>query len=145
MSGQHITGGQPLTQLLQGLKRIAVLGIRSERCRQLPTYYVPEYMASRGVEIIPVPVYEPTVTQILGFPVIRDLKNIPGQVDLVNVFRRPTDIDAHVPDLLALKPAAVWFQQGIRNDNAAAQLTQAGIHVVQDRCLMVDYRNLVPA
>lgn len=144
MSGKHITGGDELKTLLEGLKRVAVLGIRSQLCQQLPTYYVPEYMASRGIEIIPVPVYEPKVTHILNQPVIRDLKAIPGTVDLVNVFRRPTDIDAHVPDLLALKPAAVWFQQGIRNDAAAAKLTAAGIDVVQDRCLMVDYRNLVP-
>jgi len=60
----------------------------------------------------------------------------------VDVFRRAEDIDAHLEDILAAKPGAVWFQSGIRNDAAAERLARAGIKVVQDRCLMVDYRRM---
>jgi len=72
--------------------------------------------------------------------VYRRLVDVPGEIDLVDVFRRPQDIDQHVDDLIAKKPKAVWFQLGITNDRAAMLLAAAGIKVVQDRCLMVDHR-----
>jgi hypothetical protein len=65
---------------------------------------------------------------------------VPGPLDLVDVFRRPSDIPAHLPDLLAKRPRAVWFQLGIRNDAAAEELAKAGIAVVQDHCLMVEWK-----
>lgn len=117
-----------------------MLGIKPEKMASQPAFYVPEYLVEAGVEIIPVPVYFPEVTTILGVPVVRDLRSIEGEVDLVDVFRRPGDIPAHVDDLLALKPSAVWFQSGIRNDAAAERLARSGIRVVQDRCLMVEHR-----
>ena len=92
--------------------------------------------------MIPVPVYYPDVTEILGKPVYRRLADIPGTLDLVNVFRRPQDIEAHLDDMLAAKPAAVWFQSGIRHEAMAETLARAGIKVVQDRCLMVEHRSL---
>jgi predicted CoA-binding protein len=82
------------------------------------------------------------VKEILGRPVYRRLIDIPGEIDLVDVFRRPKDIDMHVDDMIAKKPRAVWFQLGIRNDRAAEKLARAGIQVVQDRCLMVEHRRL---
>ena len=88
--------------------------------------------------MIPVPVYYPDVTEILGKPVVRKLADIGRPVDMVNVFRRPTDIPPHLDDILAAKPKSVWFQLGIRNDEAALKLAEAGIKVVQDRCLMVE-------
>ena len=94
---------------------------------------------------MPVPVYYPEATHILGRPVYRRLADIPGAVDLVDVFRRPADIPGHLDELLAKRPRAVWFQQGIRHDPVAVQLTAAGIAVVQDRCLMVEYRRLIGA
>ncbi len=121
-------------------KRIAVLGIKTEEQSGQPAFYVAEYLVRAGAEVIPVPVYYPEVKQILGKPVYRRLVDIPGEIDLVDVFRRPRDIDQHLEDLLAKKPRAVWFQLGIRNDAAAERLAQAGIQVVQDRCLMVDHR-----
>ena len=137
-----ITGGDELLALLLGLRRIAVLGIRSERYSDRPAHYVPATLASTGLEIVPVPVYEPECTEILGRPVYRSLAAIPGPVDLVDVFRRPADIPQHVEDILAKGPGAVWFQSGIRNDVVAETLARAGIKVVQDRCLMVDYGRL---
>jgi predicted CoA-binding protein len=129
-------------QLLGAIKRVAVLGIRSEMHSSRPAFYVPQYLASAGLHVIPVPVYEVEKAEILGQRVFRRLLDIPGEVDLVNVFRRAHDIPAHLEDLLAKKPEAVWFQSGIRNDEAAERLARAGIKVVQDRCLMIDHRRL---
>lgn len=127
-------------RVVQGARRVAVLGIKTEQQSGQPAYYVPDYLAKAGVDVVPVPVYYPDVTHILGKPVYRRLADVPGDVDVVDVFRRPQDIDAHVDDIIAKKPKAVWFQSGIRNDAAAEKLAKAGIQVVQDRCLMVDHR-----
>ena len=98
--------------------------------------------ASAGYEIIPVPVYFPDVTEILGRKVFRKISEIGRPVDMVNVFRRPGDIPPHVDDIIAAKPKSVWFQLGIRNDEAARKLAEAGIKVIQDRCLMVEQGRL---
>lgn len=127
-------------ELLAKTRRIAVLGIKTEKQADQPAYFVAEYLASAGLDVIPVPVYYPEAREILGRPVYRKLIDIPGEIDLVDVFRRPQDIDAHVDDMLAKRPKAVWFQLGIRNDAAAQRLADAGIKVVQDRCLMVEHR-----
>ena len=127
--------------LLERVRRIAVLGIKTE-ASGAPAYYVPEYTQQAGYEIIPVPVYYPEATEILGEKVYRTVASIPGDVDLVNVFRRPNDIPPHVDDILAKKPRAVWFQSGIRNAAAAERFARAGIDVVQDRCLMVELRGM---
>jgi hypothetical protein len=133
---------QGLAETVRSLKRVAVLGIKTEEQRTQPAFYVAEYLDSAGIEVIPVPVYYPEVTSILGQPVYRKLADVPGSVDCVDVFRRPSDIDQHVDELIALKPRVVWFQLGIRNDPAAARLVAAGIDVVQDRCLLVEHRRL---
>ncbi len=119
--------------LIASVRRIAVLGIKTEEQASQPAFYVPRYMDRAGFDVIPVPVYYPDVTEILGKPVYRRLVDIPGAVDLVNVFRRPQDIEPHLDDMLAAKPAAVWFQSGIRHQAVAEALARAGIKVVQDR------------
>ena len=129
-------------QLIVRTKRIAVLGIKTEAQADQPAFYVPSYLARAGFEIIPVPVYYPEVTEILGKKVFRQLIDIADEIDLVDVFRRSHDINGHLQDFLAKKPKAVWFQSGIRNDQVAEQLAKAGIKVVQDRCLMVEHRRL---
>lgn len=128
-------------QVLAATKRVAVLGIRSEQHESRPAFYVPQYLASVGLQVIPVPVYEPHVQEILGQKTFRRLVDIPGEIDLVDVFRRSEDIPAHLDDMLAKRPTAVWFQSGIRNDEVAECLARAGIKVVQNRCLMVDHRS----
>src|SRR4051812_15752087 len=133
---------EQISELLLNIRRIAVLGIKTEQQVGQPALYVPQYMARAGFEIIPVPVYYPAVTEILGQKVYRRLSDIPGDIDLVNVFRRSEDIDQHVEDILAKAPKAVWFQLGIRNDQAAERLAKAGIQVVQNRCLMVEHRRV---
>jgi len=129
--------------LLARTRLIAVLGIKTEAQRDQPAFYVPEYLAQAGLDVVPVPVYYPDVTSILGKPVFRRVADVPGEVDIVDVFRRPQDVPAHVDDVIAKHPAAVWMQLGIRNDDAAARLVAAGIDVVQDRCLLVDHRRWV--
>jgi uncharacterized protein len=131
-----------MAAILADTRRIAVLGIKTEAERDQPAFYVPEYMAEAGYEIVPVPVYYPDVTEILGEPVYRTLAEIPEPVDMVNVFRRPHDIPPHLPDILAARPRSVWMQRGISHDAVAEELARAGIKVVQDRCLMVDHRRL---
>ncbi len=131
-----------MRELLLETKSIAVLGIKTEAQSDQPAFYVPKYMQNAGFKIIPVPVYYPDVTEILGEKVHRQLQQIPGEVDMVNVFRRPQDIPAHLDDLLAKKPKSVWMQLAISHDAVAEQLARAGIKVVQDRCLMVDHRRL---
>ena len=138
-----IEAGDGIRALLTISRTIAVLGIKTEAQANQPAYYVPEYLQSAGYEIVPVPVYFPETTEILGHSVYRKLVDIPGEVDLVNVFRRPEDIAQHLDDILAKKPRAVWFQHGIRNDAAAQTIADAGIQVVQDRCIMVDHRALM--
>ncbi len=133
-----------IRELLAGTRRIAVLGMKTEAQADRPAFYVPRFLAGRGIEIVPVPVYYPETKQILGRPVYRKVADVPGPIDLVDVFRRPADVPAHVEDLVAKQPRAVWMQLGIRNDAAAEALSRAGILVVQDRCLMVDWRRLGP-
>ncbi len=137
-----ITTSVQIGNLLKQTQTIAVLGIKTEALAGQPAFYVPRYLQNAGFRIIPVPVYYPKVTRILGQPVYRRLVDIPIDVDLVNVFRLSQDIPPHVEDILAKMPKAVWLQSGIRNDAVAETLAKAGIKVVQDRCLMVDHRGM---
>jgi len=142
MNWQHnlITETGRIRELLADTKTIAVLGIKTEAQAGQPAFYVPQYMHNAGFKIVPVPIYYPEVTQILGQKVYRKLADIPVEVDMVNVFRRPQDIPPHLKDILIKKPKSVWLQLGISHDAVAEELAKAGIKVVQDRCLMVDHR-----
>ena len=131
---------EQIKALLENTRRIAVLGIKANE--QQPAHYVPEYAQQAGYEIIPVPVYHKDLSELLGEKAYRTVAEIPGDVDLVNVFRRPVDIPPHIDDIIAKRPKAVWFQLGIRNDEAAEKLAKAGIDVVQDHCLMVELRKI---
>jgi predicted CoA-binding protein len=129
-----------LCALLSNTKRIAVLDIKTEEHAWQPAFYVPKYMQDAGFEIVPVPVYYPEVAEILQQPIYRKLVDVPGPVDVVNVFRRPTDLEAHEADIVAKAPRCVWFQLGIRHDGMAERLRARGIVVVQDACIMVEHR-----
>ena len=137
-----VTSREEIARIVKDARRIAVLGIKTEAQREKAAFYVPEYMLRAGYDIVPVPVYYPEVIEILGRPVYRTLSEVPAPIDMVNVFRRPPDIPPHLPDILQARPAVVWFQLGIVNDAAAETLAQAGIRVVQDRCLLVEHRRL---
>lgn len=143
--GKLINDDAGLRELLGRVRRIAVLGIKTETQRGQPSIDVPRYLERAGYEIVPVPVYYPEVERILGRPVFRKLADIPGELDLVNVFRRSKDLAPHLDDILAKRPKAVWLQLGIRDDAFAAALLAAGIDVVQDRCILVDHQRLLGA
>jgi len=137
-----LTTTEQIRDLLSQTQTIAVLGIKTEEQSSQPAFYVPKYMQNAGFRIIPVPVYYPEVTEILGEKVYRKLVDVPGEIDMVNVFRRPQDIPPHLDDMLRKRPKSVWMQLGIGHDAVAEALARAGIRVVQDRCLMVDHRRL---
>ena len=135
-----VTDDAEIRRIAASARRVVVLGIKPDDHAAAAAHYVPAYLVEAGIEIVPVPVYYPEVTAILGQAVQRDLASIAPPVDIVDVFRRSADVPAHVDDLIRLHPAVVWLQSGIRHAGAAEQLARAGIRVVQDRCLMVEHR-----
>ena len=142
--GRVLVSGADIGALLRRIHRVAVLGARPASHAHKAAYFVPRSLQSMGLTVLPVVVHDHPDSEILGEPVYRRVADVPAPVDLVDVFRRPQDLPAHVDDLLAAAPTAVWFQSGIRHDAVAEQLARAGILVVQDRCLMVDYGSVGP-
>jgi predicted CoA-binding protein len=134
----HLLESTPdVMRVLERVRRVAVIGMKPADVGG-PAYYVPERMRDAGYDIIPVPVYYPEITEILGVPVHRSLQTISPPVDMVQLFRRPSDVPRHLDEILAHRPAVVWMQLGIRHEAVAAQLARAGIDVVQDRCVKVE-------
>jgi predicted CoA-binding protein len=129
-----------IRRVIESTRRIAVLGMKIGEHQ--PAFFVPEYAKHAGYAIVPVPVYYPELTEMLGEKVYRKVSEIPGDIDMVNVFRRPEHIPPHLDDIIAGRPKSVWFQLGIRNNAAAEKLARAGIDVIQDRCLLVELRRL---
>ena len=128
-----LSTAEQIRDLILHTKRIAVLGIKTEAQADQPSVYVPLYLQKAGFEIVPVPVYYPGAMVILGEKVYRKLADIPGEIDMVDVFRRPQDVTGHIEDILEKMPKSVWLQSGIRHDAAAEIFAKAGIKVVQDR------------
>ncbi|HUJ62057.1 MAG TPA: CoA-binding protein [Kofleriaceae bacterium] len=130
-----------LREILAGSPTIAVLGIHREP--EKAAFYVPEYLHDEGYRVIGV---NPSFVEetLFGERVRATLKEIAEPIDLVDVFRRAEDIPAHLDDILAMqpKPKVVWFQLGIKNDEAAKRLEAAGIEVVQNRCTLADHQRL---
>lgn len=130
-----------IKDILTGSPRIAVLGIHTQPDKA--AFYVPEYLFDEGYKIYGV---NPRLIgdHLFDQPVHATLADIQTPIDLVDVFRRPDAIPAHVGDILAMspRPKVVWFQLGIRNDEAAKQLEDAGIVVVQNRCTLAEHQRL---
>jgi predicted CoA-binding protein len=128
-------------EILTGSPTVAILGINDEP--EKAAFYVPEYLHDEGYRIIGV---NPKLAgQTMFENAVRStLAEIAEPVDLVDVFRRADAIPAHVEDILAMKPRpkVVWFQLGIKNDDAAHVLEAAGITVVQNRCTLADHQRL---
>jgi len=135
-----LTEPSDIRALLSRTRRIAVLGIKTEAAADQPAFYVPKACLELGYDIVPVPVYYPEATHILGRPVFRSVADVSPGVDMVNVFRRPRDLAAHFDDIVLARPKSVWLQTGISDDAFAAELSALGIDVVQDKCLMVEAR-----
>ncbi|WP_269531739.1 CoA-binding protein [Chitinimonas sp. BJYL2] len=126
-----------LRTLLQTTRRIAVVGLSPNISR--PSYRVSLQMQRWGFDIVPV---RPAITEVLGQPAYANLLAVPGKVDLVNVFRRAEEVDAIVTDAIAIGAPAIWLQQGIIHEAAAERAAAAGMLVVMDRCIMVEYARL---
>jgi len=130
-----------LREILTASPTIAVLGAHTEP--EKAAFYVPEYLHDEGYKIIGVnPLF--VGETLFGHPVHATLSEIQERVDLINVFRRSDVIGDHVEDILAMKPRpkVVWFQLGIKNEDAAKVLEAAGITVVQNRCTLADHQRL---
>jgi hypothetical protein len=128
-------------EILERCRTIAILGAR-DRPHQAG-FYVPQYLSEQGYTVLPV--NPARVGQVLwGQPVVARLTDLSVPVDMVDVFRRSEALPEHLEDFLAMspRPQVVWFQQGIRHDEVAAQLVGNGIEVVQDRCTLADHRRL---
>ena len=130
-----------LREILTGSPTVAVLGVHKQP--EKAAYYVPEYLHDEGYRVIGVNP-EFTTETLFGEKVRATLSEIHEPIDLVDVFRRPEHIPQHIEDILAMepRPKVVWFQLGIKNDEAAAKLEQAGITVVQNRCTLADHQRL---
>lgn len=132
---------EEIRALLEDTRSIAVLGIKDDPAED--AHRVPAYLQSRGLRIFPV---NPKLTSALGEQAVASLAELCETPDLLNVFRAPQHLASHLPEILALAPLprCVWLQLGIRDDDFARRLEHAGITVVQDRCLMVEYARLLP-
>ena len=130
-----------LREILTGSPTVAVLGIHREP--EKAAFYVPEYLHDEGYRIIGVNP-EFANESIFGETVRCKLQEIKEPVDLIDVFRKPEAIPEHVDDILAMqpRPKVVWFQLGIKHEDAAKTLEAAGITVVQNRCTLADHQRL---
>ena len=126
-------------RILRESQRVVVLGARDKRHQA--GFYVPEYLHGVGYEVLGV---NPRLAgrRMWSGKVLASLDEVRGEVDLLDVFRRPDDLPGHLDEMLRLRPRVVWFQLGIRNDEVAAALEAEGIEVVQDRCTLADHRML---
>ena len=132
-------GDAPLLEILERCRTIAVVGIKSGA--EDDAFRVPRYLQAQGYRILPV---NPRLERVLGERCATSLGDVAEPIDLVNLFRAPRHLPAHIDEILALapRPFAVWFQLGIRHEAAARRLREAGVRVVQDRCLMVEHARL---
>ncbi|PYE55806.1 CoA-binding protein [Deinococcus yavapaiensis] len=141
---RELTTTSDIVNVLRESKVVAVLGFHRDDTK--PAHYVPEYLHRQGYTIIPV---NPTLAErgesYFGHKAVASLADIDVSVDVVDVFRRGDKVSEHLEDMLAMrpKPKTVWLQLGIRNDDVARVLVNAGIQVVQDRCMLADHRHLM--
>ena len=138
--GRVLTTREEIQTLLENVNTVAVLGLSPKENRD--SHRVAKYLQTKGYKIIPV---RPGQEEILGEPVYKSLDDLEGPVDLVDVFRRSEQVPEHLAEFLRVKPKAVWLQLGIRSEEVAKALTEAGIDVVMDRCMKVDHANYIGA
>jgi len=126
----------PITDILQRSKTIAVVGLSSNPLR--PSHGVSAYMQSHGYRIIPV---NPNIGECLGEKAYRSLLEVPENIDIVNVFRRSEYVDEVVDQAIQRQVPAVWMQEDVINEPAAEKARKAGIYVVMDRCILKEHRD----
>ena len=126
-----------ISELLRKARTIAVVGLSSKRYR--PSYGVAEYMQTAGYRIIPVNPFE---TEVLGEKVYADLEGVPGRVDIVDIFRRSEFVPEIVDAAIRVGARAIWMQEGVIHEAAAAKARAAGLEVVMDRCILKEHRRM---
>ena len=129
---------EELRELLRAARVVAVVGLSDKPERD--SYHVAAYLQSVGYRIIPV---NPTVAQVLGERSYPSLRDVPEKIDVVDVFRKPEAVPAVVDGAIAVRAKAVWMQDGVVHEEAAAKARAAGLTVVMDRCMLRDHRALV--
>jgi predicted CoA-binding protein len=126
-------------RVMLGMKTIAVVGLSEDPSK--PSHYVSAYMQEQGHKIFPVnPALAAAGAEVLGEKSYASLTELPVKPDVVNVFRLPKVIPSIVEEMLTLGLKNIWVQQGIVNVAAAERAEAGGIHVVMDRCIMVEHR-----
>lgn len=121
--------------LLQRARNIAVVGLSSSPLR--PSYGVAAYLQTVGYHIIPV---NPNIRGALGEKAWPSLRDVPEKIDIVDIFRRPEFVPEVVDLAIELKVPAIWMQEGVIHEEAAAKARRAGILVVMDRCILKEHR-----
>jgi predicted CoA-binding protein len=124
-----------IKEILGTYKNIAVVGLSSQTWR--PSYSVSRYMQTVGYRIIPV---NPNETEVLGEKAYASLDDVPGPIEIVDIFRRPEFVPGVVEAAIRRKARVIWMQLGIVNEAAAARARAAGLEVVMDRCILVEHR-----
>jgi uncharacterized protein len=102
-----------------------------------PSYGVSAYMQAHGYNIIPV---NPLINESLREKAYPSLREVPGKIDIVNIFRRPEYVEEIVDLAIELKVPAVWMQEGVINQKAAEKAEKAGIFVAMDLCILKEHR-----
>jgi predicted CoA-binding protein len=125
----------PIGDLLKKARTIAVVGLSNKPLR--PSHGVALYMQQQGYRIIPV---NPNIQRVLGEKAYPSLKEVPEKIDVVNIFRRPEFVPDVVDQAIALRVPAVWMQEEVIHEPAAAKARQAGIFVVMNRCILKEHR-----
>jgi len=120
-------------------RTIAVIGLSADPSK--PSHYVSAYMQQHGYKLYPI---NPSIPEVLGEKSYASLSDLPIKPDIVDVFRLPKFIPAIVDEMIQLNLPNLWVQQGIVNLEATNRAEAAGIHVVMDRCIMVEHRHLTP-
>jgi predicted CoA-binding protein len=130
-------GADTILEILKKYKTIAVVGLSSNPMR--PSFGVTEYMQGEGYRIIPV---NPNETEVLGEKSYARLEDVPGKIEIVNVFRRTEEVPPVVESAIRVGVKVVWMQLGIENEEAAAKARAAGLVVVEDACILVEHRRI---
>lgn len=128
---------EEIAGILKRYKTIAVIGMSKNP--EKDAYRIPEYMMKNGYTVIPV---NPSTDEILGQKSYKRLVDVPGEVDIVDLFRPSDDVPNYVPDVIQKKPKVFWEQLGIHNPEAEDKIASAGIKVVFDRCLYQEHRKI---
>ena len=137
-----LTGTEDIKRVLRESKSVAVLGANVKESKA--AHYVPRYLYGEGYTIYPVnPVHDGKT--LFGEPFCSNLRDLQRPIDVVDVFRRSEALSEHLEDFLAMepRPKVVWFQSGIRHDEVAQELSDAGIDVIQSRCMLADHQRLL--